>query len=171
MRRAFTLLEALVSLSLVLVVLGTVAAICRGVWRSQSFAAQKDLDLSTEIAMLGVARECAEAREWLSPPGSEVRLRKLNPLMSHDPPRDSDRLPAQPLPLPVSWNDAPTLRLNLRYFLQQGKLWRQQASEPPWEIAEINPDFQANRQADGRITLRYSYAQVRRSLTVMGMMP
>jgi prepilin-type N-terminal cleavage/methylation domain-containing protein len=170
-KRGFTLLEALVSLALVLVVLGTVAAICRGVWRSQSFAAKKDLDLTTEIAMLGVARECAEAREWLSPPGSEVRLRKLNPLVSHDPPRDSDRLPAQPLPLPTSWSDDPGLRLQVRYYLQAGRLWRQQASDDPWEIAEINADFQADRQADGRITLRYSYAQSKRSITVMGILP
>ena len=174
MRRAFTLLEALVSLALVLVVLGGLAAICSGVWRTQNFAGEKDLSLATEISLLQVARECAEVRDWQLPtlltPSDQLQFRKLDPQRSHDPPQDSDRLPRQPIPLADSWIDDPALRVSVRYFVAQGQLWREQGALR-WEIAAINPDFEASRLADGRVSLRYSYQNVRRSLTVIGILP
>ena len=100
------------------VMLTAVGMVCSGVWRSQSFAVEKDLASAIELRMLQVGHECAEAREWPSPataaPVSSLKFRKLDPQKSHDPPLDLDRLPRQPLPLPPGWDGfLPNLQVNI----------------------------------------------------------
>lgn len=168
----------MVSLSLMLVVMAAVTHVCRDVSRISNFSSKKDRAIAIELRMLEVARECSEAREWLSPgPGSlapvaEVRFRKLAPDKSHDPPWDGDRLPAAvPAPPLPSWNGFSTaLQVTVRYHYANEGLQRNGIP-----VAPIQGDFLCRRLPDGRIQLDYSYvdgdAIVQRSMPAFVVVP
>jgi hypothetical protein len=182
-RRGLSLGEALVSLSLILVVMMAVAAVCRDVSRMSRFAADNDQAVAVELRMLEMSRECAEGSEWLSPLGNaaapEVCFRKIDPAREHEPPLPLDRLPAEP-PLPPlpSWaHDDPVERVRVRYFYSATESWLMREQQPGQTVAvaPILPGFQARFLADRRLQLDYSYRngsqQVSRRLLIWRPLP
>lgn len=159
-RRGVSLGEALISLALFLVVLTAITAVARDVMRSQRFSAQKDRSMALELRLLEVARECAQAREWLEPlrnPGStgqRLRFRKVNPRLNQEPPGGSDRLPATvPLPPLASWDGfAPAWLDEVDYQCSGGQLLR--CGQP---LAPLEADFRVTHLADGRLQIDYAY--------------
>ncbi|MEW6277205.1 MAG: hypothetical protein AB1758_01180 [Candidatus Eremiobacterota bacterium] len=122
--RAFTLAEALISLVLVALVLGIVAAMMGEYASIGRFSSGRDqAALAVQVALERMAGETREAAAVLKPDAanlsSELLLERLDP--------SYEGLPAPvPDPPPPSWNPYPAAaRIQVRYRLASGTLVRE----------------------------------------------
>lgn len=111
--KAFTLLEAVITLLLVSVVFGVAADLLGDACRVMSFSRAKSN--STQAVQMGLARMAAEAREafQVDATGTELALLKVDP--------GGDRFPNPP---PANWSPY-TYQVRVRYYTQAGQLWRE----------------------------------------------
>lgn len=112
-RKAFSLLEAVITLLLVSIVFGVAADLLGDACRVMSFSRAKSN--SVQAVQMALTRMAAEAREAfkIDRTGTELVLLKIDP--------GGDRFPTTP---PAAWSPY-TYQVSVRYFPQGGQLWRE----------------------------------------------
>lgn len=116
MKRGFSLLEALVTSFLVLVMLGVIGGVIQGYMRAQAVTEAKDRNWEAVVNSLrSVRNDCQAAVAFLQPLPTDLAVSPRLDLQRFSP--AATRLPAVlPTPLPASWDPMPATELiTIRY--------------------------------------------------------
>lgn len=160
-RRAFSLVEAMLTLFIVFLIFGVAAQLLMGyAGVMKSSAGKSDTLSSLQVGMQVMIDDLRQATQVLSPPagGSSLDLRfsKIDPTLNW-----------LPGPVPGSWSPLAASNLvDVRYYLDTGRLLRV-AGASTWQVADGLGGLQFEDQVHG-IQIQMSLRESQRTLVVTG---
>lgn len=159
-RRAITLLEAMVSITLFTMVMFLMANLMNAASQSEKFLGEKDRIHEVSVSLLyRMAYEVRTANRWLEPiTGSSNQLRFECPDWQLEP----VEFPASPTPFPTSWTPGdPAFQAGITYTLNGTQLERRLTAESQVWTTQLLRDCQQF------LATRESPSSVRLNLTVL----